>query len=257
MLRNYDSESRSWRSQIQLHSHKQGFLLLCASTFPFAVWSTHTALKRKTFISQLCFQIKCTCMETRSPRPLRNAPKCSKYLLPLFCLTVILFPYEAGALFMSMLIQLAVKELFIVLNCFCQHKLSYIHNGFHHDIFMYVYDVVWSHSPSLPPCSLPTPTDHWPPPKQTPALVTFRCCGKTPWPRELTEQSVYLDFIVPGRVHHGGRGMGAVVGMAIGAGSCDHLSTTNRKQHTGSGEKPMISLKLPPSVTCVLWGSTT
>lgn len=146
MLRNYDSVSKgigqSWHSQIQLHSHKQGFLLLCASTSPFAVWSTHTALKRKTFISQLCFQIKCTCMETRSPRPLRNAPKCSKYLLPLFCLTVILFPYEAGALFMSMLIQLAVKELFIVFNCFCQHKLSYIHNGFHHDIFMYVYDVV-------------------------------------------------------------------------------------------------------------------
>lgn len=93
---NYDSVSKgigqSWHSRIQLHSHKQGFLLLCASTSPFAVWSTHTALKRKTFISQLCFQIKCTCMETRSPRPLRNAPKCSKYLLPLFCLTVILFP---------------------------------------------------------------------------------------------------------------------------------------------------------------------
>lgn len=133
---------------------------------------------------------------------------------------------------MAMLIQLAVKELFIVLNCFCQHKLSYIHNGFHHDIFMYVHDIVWSHSPSLPPCSLPTPTDHWPPPKQTPALVTFRCCGKTPWPRELTEQSVYLDFIVPGRVHHGGRGMGAVVGMAIGAGSWANTSQPQTESST-------------------------
>lgn len=97
---------------------------------------------------------------------------------------------------------------------------------------MYVYDVVWSHSPSLPPCSLPTPTDHWPPPKQTPALVTFRCCGKTPWPRELTEQSVYLDFIVPGRVHHGGRGMGAVVGMAIGAGSWANTSQPQTESST-------------------------